>query len=55
MRARRIFQLRRQQGEFHNLIQEMRMADPESHFKYLRMSKQRFDRLLSEVSCIKVL
>ena len=51
MRARPIFQLRRQQGEFHNLVQEMRMVDPDSHFRYLRMSKERFDGLLSEVSC----
>ena len=40
---------RRQQGEYHNLLQEMRVCDPESHFKYLRMSKERFDSLLSKV------
>ena len=50
MRARPIFQLRHQQGEFHNLLQEMWLADTDSHFKYLRMSKERFDRLLSKVS-----
>ena len=50
MRARPIFQLRRQQGEYHNLVQEMRLADPECHFRYFRMSKERFDALLSEVS-----
>ena len=52
MRARPIFQLRRQQGEFHNLLQEMRMTDSDNHFKYLRMSKERFDDLLSQVSDI---
>ena len=37
--VRQIFTKRREQGEFHNLIQEMRLVDPESHFRYLRMSK----------------
>ena len=50
---RSIFTKRRQQGEFHNLLQEMRLSDPESHFKYLRMSKERFDFLLSKVKCYK--
>ena len=44
-----IFTRRRQQGEYHNLLQEMRLSDPESHFRYLRMSKERFDSLLSKV------
>ena len=52
MRVRPIFELRGQQGEFHNLVQEMRMAGSESHFKYFRMSKERFDGLLSQVSGI---
>ena len=30
--VRQIFTKRREQGEFHNLIQEMRLVDPESHF-----------------------
>ena len=34
----------------HNLIQEeeeeMRLSDAESYFKYLKMSKERFDLLL---------
>ena len=50
---RSIFTKRRQQGEFHNLLQEMRLSDPESHFKYLRMSKERFDFLLSKVKYYK--
>ena len=29
--------------------QEMRLSDPQSHFRYLRMSKERFDILLSQV------
>ena len=44
-----IFAHRRQQGEYHNLLQEMRLSDPDSHFRYLRMSKERFDCLLAEV------
>ena len=50
MRARKIFERRPKQGEYHQLLQEMRLSDPESHFKYLRMSKERFDSLLEEVS-----
>ena len=48
MWVRPIFRLRKQQGEYHNLLQEMRLSDPDSHFKYLRMSKERFDSLLAE-------
>ena len=44
-----IFTKRREQGEYHNLLQEMRLSDPESHFKYLRMSQFRFDSLLKKV------
>ena len=43
---------RRHQGEYHNLLQEMRLSDPDSHFRYLRMSKERFDCLLSMVCYI---
>ena len=52
MWVRPIFRRRRHQGEYHNLLQEIRLSDPESHFKYLRMSKERFDCLLSMV-CYK--
>ena len=48
--VRSIFARRRQQGEFHNLLQEMRLSDPDSHFMYMRMSKERFDMLLSKVT-----
>ena len=48
--VRPIFTRRRQQGEYHNLLQQMRLSDPESHFRYLRMSKERFDSLLAKVS-----
>ena len=47
--VRPIFSKRRRQGEYHNLLQEMRLSDPDSHFRYLRMSKERFDCLLSLV------
>ena len=49
MRARQVFQQRPRQGEYHQLLQEMRLSDPDSHFKYLRMTKGRFDSLLAEV------
>ena len=48
--VRPIFTQRVQQGEYHNLLQEMRLSDPESHFCYLRMSKERFDFLLGKVN-----
>ena len=43
-----IFSYRRLQGEYHNLLQEMRLTDPDSHFSYLHtcMSKERFNLLL---------
>ena len=44
-----IFIQRSQQGEFHHLLQEMRLADTESHFRYLRISKETFDSLLAKV------
>ena len=47
---REIFARRREQGEYHNLVQELRQCDPESHFRYLRMSKETFDSLLAMVS-----
>ena len=49
MWVRPIFTQRRQQGEYSNLLQDMRLSDPQSHFRYLRMSKERFDILLFQV------
>jgi len=39
-------------GHFCNLLQEMRLSDPESHFRYLRMSKDIFDELLGKVNVL---
>ena len=50
--VRDILSRRLQQGAYHNLLQEMRLSDPESHFSYLRMSKERFDSLLEQVSSL---
>ena len=36
--VREIFFRRQQRGEFHTLLQEMRLNDSQSHFCYLRMS-----------------
>ena len=44
-----IFQKRKEQGDYHKLLQEMRLSDPESHFRFLRMSKSSFDFILSKV------
>ena len=54
MWIRSIFAQRRRQGDYHNLVQELRLLDPEYHFKYLRMSRERFDCLLAEVSIVCV-
>ena len=47
--VRPIFERRRNQGDYHQLLQEMRLGDTESHFRFLRMSKERFDMLLSKL------
>ena len=44
--VRSIFRRRRQQGDFHNFLQVLRLAHRESHFRYLRMSRETFDNLL---------
>ena len=46
MWVRAIFKKRWQQGEYHHLVQEMRLQDIESFFRYFRMTPQQFDRLL---------
>ena len=38
----------REQGEFHNPLQELHLCDPDSHFTHLRMSKEHFDDLLTK-------
>ena len=53
VRIGEIFQRWQKYGEYHNLVQEMRLSDPESHFRYFRMSKERFDHLLQMVCPIK--
>ena len=47
--VRSIFCKRQEQGEYANLLQEMRLSDPQCHSNYLRMSKTRFDIVLSHV------
>ena len=47
--VRYIFPQRNQRGSFSTLIQEMHLSDLEMHFKYLRMSKERYDDLLHKV------
>ncbi len=49
MWVRPIFAKRRQQGEYHNLLQELRLTDSDSHFAYMRMTKETFDLLLEKV------
>ena len=46
---RQIFERRQDQGDYHQLLQEMKLQDAESHFRFLRMSKERFDILLAKV------
>ena len=41
-----LFTQRVQQGKYYYLLQEMRLSDLKSHFRYLRMPKERFDCLL---------
>ena len=47
--VREIFQRRKVHGKFHQLLQEMRLCDAESHFRHLRMTNATFDLLLSRV------
>ena len=49
--VRKINIKRREKGEYHALIQEMRLSDQDtcSFYKYFRMSPQRFDHLLGIV------
>ena len=47
--VRPIIRRRVRQEEYHNLLQEVRLCDAESHFRYLRMSRRTFDHLLAKV------
>ena len=46
---RSIFEKRQLQGDYHKLLQEMRLRDTKSHFQFLRMSKERFNMLVAKV------
>ena len=48
--VRKLLRLRRTNGAFQNLIREMRISDRESHFRFFRMSAERFDHLLTVVA-----
>ena len=48
--VRSVFTQRLQQGEYNNLLRELRLSDPDLHFRYLRMSKETFDNLVSAVA-----
>ena len=52
--VREIHQRRTEQGEYHQLLQEMRLHDSDSHFRYLKMSKATFDQLLAKVGPLLV-
>ena len=52
--TRRIFRDRRLHSEYFTLYKNLRDSDREFHFKYVRMSKERFDHLLSLV-CDKIM
>ena len=54
MWVRSILSQRRQRGEYHTLLQEMRLNDTQEHFSYLRMSRERFEHLLAIVGPLLV-
>lgn len=45
-----IFKLRKNQGAFHNLVQEFRIRDPNKFRNYHRMSVEDFDILVEKIS-----
>ena len=49
MWVRKIYQERKQKGEFHLLINEMRLHDHELFFRYFRMSPTRYEHLLEQI------
>ena len=48
--VRKIYKMRERKGAYNTLVQEMRTEDREEHFRFFRMSPERFDHLLSLVS-----
>lgn len=48
--VRAIFRQRQRYGCYHTLVQELRLGDREWHFKFIRMSPERFEHLLSLVA-----
>ena len=48
--VRKLLRLRRKKGAFQNFIKELRTSDRESHFRFFRMSPERFDHLLTLVA-----
>ena len=49
MWVRKLFQERKQKGEFNILIKDMKLFDSEWFFRYFRMSPTTFEHLLSWV------
>ena len=50
MWVRKIFAERKQKGEFHLLVRDLKLHDDEYFFKYFRMSTIRFEELLRKVA-----
>lgn len=50
MWVRRIFQERKQKGEFHLLVQDMRLFDREYFFRYFRMTVIQYEDVLQLVA-----
>ena len=48
--VRPIFTARKTYGCYHTLVQELRLGDREWYFKFIRMSPERFEHLLSLVA-----
>ena len=50
MWVRKIFRERKQKGEFHLLIKELRLYDHEYFFKYFRMYPSKYEELFNLVA-----
>lgn len=48
-RVRNLFLNRKRQGAFDNLLEEMRLGDPDKYTNYLRMTSDQFSHLLQIV------